>query len=55
MNVIVKINLDKYPLSTIGKLLIDGIVSKSEVMTHKDLKSLSDYEKLLWFRKVTKQ
>lgn len=51
---VVRIDLDRYELSLIERLVADGIVSIAEAMTHKDLKDRTELDKVLWVRKIQK-
>lgn len=50
MIVVVRLDLDKYDLRTIEKLVINGVITMGEATESKSVKKMNDLEKLMWIR-----
>lgn len=54
-SVLVRIDLDRYELDVVERLIVDGIVSVSEAMSMKKVEEMSDWERVCWVRKIQKR
>ena len=50
MIVVVRLDLDKYDLRTIEKLVTNGVITMGEATESKQVKRMNDLEKLMWIR-----
>jgi hypothetical protein len=52
--IIVRLDLDRYDLQMIERLVIDGVLSLSEARDSKAVKGLGDWQEVLWVREMQK-
>lgn len=52
--VIVRLDLDRYDLITVERLLIDQIITLEEACESKWVRAMNDLERLTWIRQVQK-
>ena len=52
--IIVRLDLDRYDLQMIERLVIDGVLSLSEARDSKAVKKLGDWQEVLWVREMQK-
>jgi len=50
--IIVRIDLDKYSLDMLERLIEDGVITLAEARTSRSVEVLGDYAELMWVRKV---
>ncbi len=50
MIVVVRLDLDKYDLRTIEKLVTNGVITMGEATESKSVRKMNDLEKLMWIR-----
>ena len=50
--VIVRIELDSYPVDMLERLVQDGVITLAEARTSKNVEELEAYERMMWVRKV---
>ena len=50
--VIVRIDLDSYPVDMLERLVQDGVITLAEARTSKNVEELEAYERMMWVRKV---
>lgn len=51
MIVIVRLDLDKYEMSTIERLVQNGVISMGEATEARVIRELDDVKRLMWVRK----
>jgi hypothetical protein len=51
----VRLDIDMYDLIGISRLYFDGVISLAEASESKAVKSLSEYERLVWKRELCKR
>lgn len=52
MIVIVRLDLDRYDVDVIERLVADGVITVGEAVQSKAAESMSEYEQLMWIRKI---
>lgn len=50
MKILVRLDLDRYDLEMIERLVIDGVISPLEAMESKAVKDLGDWQGVMWIR-----
>lgn len=50
--VVVRIDLDSYPVDMLERLVQDGVITLAEARTSKSVEKLDAYERMMWVRKV---
>jgi hypothetical protein len=50
--VIVRLNLDRYDLQMIERLVVDGVITLTEARESNAVKDLGEWQEVLWVRKM---
>lgn len=52
MVIVVRIDLDRYEIEMIERLVVDGVVTLQEARECRAVKELGDWQSVLWVRKM---
>lgn len=54
MVVIVRLDLDRYEIEVIERLVADGVISPTEAMESRAVKELGDWQSVVWMRNINR-
>ncbi len=52
MVIVVRIDLDRYELEMIERLVVDGVVTIQEARQSRAVKALGDWKEVMWVRRM---